>query len=60
MGLGLGPEVVRENVGRVLTAAVERGRFVRIDMEDHTTTDATLALWRELRPLMAGPGDVGW
>ena len=28
-------------------------------MEDHTTTDATLALWRELRPLIAGRGDFG-
>jgi proline dehydrogenase len=28
-------------------------------MEDHTTTDATLALWRELRPVNAGRGDSG-
>ena len=33
--------------------------FVRIDMEDHATTDATLALWRELRPVNAGRGDSG-
>ena len=33
--------------------------FVRIDMEDHTTTDATLALWRDLRPVNAGRGDSG-
>jgi proline dehydrogenase len=59
MGLKIGHEVVRENVGRVLTAASAVGGFVRIDMEDHTTVDATLALWRELRPLMAGSGDVG-
>ncbi|MCI0584373.1 MAG: proline dehydrogenase family protein [Chloroflexi bacterium] len=59
MGLGLGPELVRENVARILTAASAAEGFVRIDMEDHTTTDATLALVRELRPLMAGSGDVG-
>jgi proline dehydrogenase len=59
MGLALGPDLVRENVARVLTAAAAAGAFVRIDMEDHTTTDATLALWRELRPIMAGSGDVG-
>ncbi|TAK01982.1 MAG: proline dehydrogenase [Chloroflexota bacterium] len=59
MGLALGPELVRENVARVLTAASAAGGFVRIDMEDHSTTDATLAIWRELRPLMAGSGDVG-
>jgi len=59
MGLGLGPELVRENVARILTAASSAGGFVRIDMESHTTTDATLAVWRDLRPLMAGSGDVG-
>ena len=59
MGLALGPDLVRENVARVLTAAAAAGAFVRIDMEDHTTTDATLDLWRELRPIMAGSGDVG-
>ena len=59
MGHALGPDLVRENVARVLTAAAASGAFVRIDMEDHTTTDATLELWRELRPIMAGSGDVG-
>jgi proline dehydrogenase len=59
MGLGLGRELARENVARVLTAASAAGGFVRIDMEDHSTIDATLTLWRELRPLMAGSGDVG-
>ena len=59
MGLRLGPVVARENVARVLVAAAGRGAFVRIDMEDHATTDATLDLWRGLRPAMAGSGDVG-
>ncbi|HET9680550.1 MAG TPA: proline dehydrogenase family protein [Candidatus Limnocylindrales bacterium] len=59
MGLGLGPQVARQNAGRVLAAAAELGAFVRIDMEDHTTTDATLEVWRALRPMMAGDGDVG-
>lgn len=59
MGLGIDRELARENVARVLTAAAAAGAFVRIDMEDHSTTDATLRLWRELRPLMAGSGDVG-
>ena len=59
MGLGVGPALVRENVGRILTAASAAAGFVRVDMENHTTTDATLAVWRELRPLMAGSGDVG-
>jgi proline dehydrogenase len=59
MGLGLGPQVARQNTGRVLAVAAELGAFVRIDMEDHTTTDATLEVWRALRPVMAGDGDVG-
>jgi proline dehydrogenase len=59
MGLALGADVARENVARVLLAAADLGAFVRIDMEDHTTTDATLDLWRQVRPVMAGSGEVG-
>jgi proline dehydrogenase len=59
MGLGLEPTVARENLARVLVAASNVGAFVRIDMEDHTTTDATLDLWRDLRPVISGSGDVG-
>ena len=59
VGLGLEPGAARDNLARVLVAAAEVGAFVRIDMEDHSTTDATLELWRQLRPLMAGSGDVG-
>jgi proline dehydrogenase len=59
MGLGLDDATCRENVERILQRAAEHGAFVRIDMEDHTTTDATLALWRELRPINAGRGDSG-
>ena len=59
MGLGLGREIAKENVARILVSAADAGGFVRIDMEDHTATDATLDLWRELRPVMGGSGDVG-
>jgi proline dehydrogenase len=59
MGLKIDPAVCRENVTRVLGRAAEVGAFIRIDMEDHATTDATLALWRELRPINAGRGDSG-
>ncbi len=59
MGLLLDRALVRENVGRVLAAASAAEGFVRIDMEDHSTTDRTLELWHELRPIMAGSGDVG-
>ncbi len=64
MGLGISPALARENVGRIAARAVETGAFVRIDMEDHTTTDATLELWRAVRPAGehqpgAGGRDVG-
>jgi len=59
MGLGLGQPVARDNLARVLVAAAGVGAFVRIDMEDHSTTDATLDLWQQLRPAMAGSGEVG-
>jgi proline dehydrogenase len=59
MGLAVDPGAARDNLARILVAAAEVGAFVRIDMEDHTTTDATLDLWRQLRPVMAGSGDVG-
>jgi proline dehydrogenase len=59
MGLGLGELVCRENMSRIRARAAEVEAFVRIDMEDHSTTDATLAVWRDLRPLNAGRGDSG-
>jgi proline dehydrogenase len=45
LGLKLDPALARANV----EAIAARGTFVRIDMEDSTTTDATLALYRDLR-----------
>ena len=59
MGILVDPAIMRENVGRILTAAAASSAFVRIDMEDHTTTDTTLAVYDELRPIMAGSGGVG-
>jgi proline dehydrogenase len=59
MGLGIGQEICRANVERILTRAATHEAFVRIDMEDHTATDATLAIWREVRPVNAGHGESG-
>jgi proline dehydrogenase len=42
LGLDVGKGVFRENLERVVEAAADHGAFVWIDMEDHTTTDATL------------------
>ena len=53
MGLGIDPELCRENVARIVRRAADLDAFVRIDMEDYTTTDRTLqlhrALWAEHR-----------
>ena len=59
MGLAIDPGLARENVGRIVAKAIETGAFVRIDMEDHTTTDDTLDLWREVRPAGARDGAAG-
>ena len=61
MGLNIDPALARENIGAVVARAVETGAFVRIDMEDHTATDATLDLWRGVRPAdwATGGADVG-
>ena len=57
LGLDLDLALCRENLESVVVDAAERGRFVRIDMEDSSTTDRTLALHRELRD--AGHENVG-
>jgi len=57
LGLELDYELCRANLEAVVTDAAARGRFVRIDMEDSSTTDRTLELYRELR--YAGHDNVG-
>jgi len=42
LGLDVGEDVFRANLARVVEHGTEAGVFVWIDMEDHTTTDATL------------------
>jgi proline dehydrogenase len=49
LGLDLDLDLCRENLEAVVVDAAARDRFVRIDMEDSSTTDRTLALHRELR-----------
>jgi len=49
LGLKLGHELCRANLRTVVEDAAARGNFVRIDMEDSSTTDETLQLYRELR-----------
>jgi len=49
LGLNLAYELCRANLLRVVRHAAESGNFVRIDMEDSSTTSETLQLYRELR-----------
>jgi proline dehydrogenase len=49
LGLDLSYDLCRENLESVLREAAAGGNFVRIDMEDSTTTSDTLRLYRELR-----------
>jgi proline dehydrogenase len=49
LGLKLGRQICKQNLERTVRGAAERGNFVRIDMEDSSCTEDTLALYRELR-----------
>ncbi len=57
LGLKLDYDLCRENLESVVLEARRRGNFVRIDMEDSSTTDDTLRLYHELRE--AGHDNVG-
>ena len=45
----IGTKLAEENARRICRAARNAGTTMTLDMEDHTTTDATLATLRELR-----------
>jgi proline dehydrogenase len=49
LGLKLERGFCGENLARIVRCARERNNFVRIDMEDSSTTTDTLAIYRELR-----------
>ena len=48
MGLNIDHSFCRDNIAFVLERAQARGIFVRIDMEDSPTTDATLRVYHDL------------
>jgi proline dehydrogenase len=57
LGLELDHELCRDNLEAVVRDAAARGSFVRIDMEDSSTTERTLQLYRTLRD--AGHANLG-
>jgi proline dehydrogenase len=57
LGLKLDRDFCRDNIAQLVRAAAERRNFVRIDMEDSSTTTETLDIYRDLRA--AGLDNVG-
>ncbi len=57
LGLKIDEELCTSGIREVVDRAAELGNFVRIDMEDHTCTDATLRMYRRVRE--AHPSSVG-
>jgi proline dehydrogenase len=49
LGLKLDHAFCRDNIAELVEEAAKRGNFVRIDMEDSSTTTETLEMYRELR-----------
>jgi proline dehydrogenase len=49
MGLKISPECARRSMQEILRAAGRHGMFVRMDMEDSSTTTTTLELYESLR-----------
>lgn len=58
MGLKISEELALANLREVVAEAARHGTFVRIDMEDATTTDATFRIYRNLRRDFANLGVV--
>ena len=53
-GLRIDPNLCLHNVGRILDAAKQHSRFVRIDMEDSSLTTTTLDAYRRFRAERGG------
>ena len=54
VGQALDESMARDNAAAICAAAAAVGTTVTLDMEDHTTTDSTLGILRDLR------GDYPW
>ncbi len=58
MGLHIDPEFCYENVLRIVSAAKDNGRFVRIDIEESDVVDVTFEIYRRLRTEFDNVGTV--
>lgn len=58
IGLKIDEDFARDNVERIAQTAHDLGSFMRLDMEDHTCTDATLRIYHALQPKYGNLGVV--
>jgi len=58
VGQALDESMARDNAAAICTAAAAVGTTVTLDMEDHTTTDSTLGILRDLRTDFPSVGAV--
>jgi proline dehydrogenase len=58
LGLAIDEGFCRDNVAHLAETARRQGNFVRIDMEDISTTDATLRIYGDLQPRLGNLGVV--
>ncbi|HEV2891541.1 MAG TPA: proline dehydrogenase family protein [Frankiaceae bacterium] len=58
IGQALDESMCLDNARRIVEAATASGTTVTLDMEDHTTTDSTLGILRDLREDFPGTGAV--
>lgn len=58
LGLKLDEDYCLANLDRICSAAKEHHSFVRIDMEDNTTTDATLRMYKKMHSKYGNVGAV--
>ncbi len=58
LGLGIDEGLCRDNLRRIVVHAADRSAFVRVDMEDHTRTEATVGIVRELHATHPNVGVV--
>jgi len=58
LGLAVNPSIAYENVKSIAATAKSFGNFIRLDMEQSSTVDETLSIYRQLRD--AGFDNVGF
>ena len=58
LGLKIDEEMCCDHIKTIVKRAAELDNFVRIDMEDHTCTDATLEIYRRLHTTVGHVGVV--